>query len=195
MREAAAAVTARHGRVDLLFNGAGISVPGSFELDEPVFSRLLAVNLRAPFLLMREIVPLMLRQGRGRIINVASRNGKVAVAGLGGYSASKFGLMGLGEAAYRELAAKGVSVTTICPGWVNTDMAAGEGASLPPEAMIQPEDIARTVRWLLSLGPSVRVMDVLLECAGDVERRASVELAKLYALRDRHREEFDNLVL
>ena len=85
MREAAAAVTARHGRVDLLFNGAGISVPGSFELDEPVFSRLLAVNLRAPFLLMREIVPLMLRQGRGRIINVASRNGKVAVAGLGGY--------------------------------------------------------------------------------------------------------------
>ena len=195
VREAAAAVTARHGRVDLLFNGAGISVPGSFELDEPVFSRLLAVNLRAPFLLMREIVPLMLRQGRGRIINVASRNGKVAVAGLGGYSASKFGLMGLGEAAYRELAAKGVSVTTICPGWVNTDMAAGEGASLPPEAMIQPEDIARTVRWLLSLGPSVRVMDVLLECAGDVERRASVELAKLYALRDRHREEFDNLVL
>lgn len=61
--------------------------------------------------------------------------------------------------------------------------------------MIQPEDIACTVRWLLSLGASVRVMDVLLECAGDVERRASVELAKLYALRDRHREEFDNLVL
>ena len=103
--------------------------------------------------------------------------------------------MGLGESAYRELSAGGISVTTICPGWVNTDMAAGEGASLAPEKMIQPEDIACTVRWLLSLGASVRVMDVLLECAGDVERRASVELAKLYALRDRHREEFDNLVL
>ena len=195
VRLAAAAIAARHGRVDLLFNGAGISIPGSFDLDEAVFSRLLAVNLRAPFLFMREIIPVMLRQGQGRIINVASRNGKVAVAGLGGYSASKFGLMGLGESAYRELSAGGISVTTICPGWVNTDMAAGEGASLAPEKMIQPEDIACTVRWLLSLGTSVRVMDVLLECAGDVERRASVELAKLYALRDRHREEFDNLVL
>ena len=195
VRLAAAAIAARHGRVDLLFNGAGISIPGSFDLDAAVFSRLLAVNLRAPFLFMREIIPVMLRQGQGRIINVASRNGKVAVAGLGGYSASKFGLMGLGESAYRELSAGGISVTTICPGWVNTDMAAGEGASLAPEKMIQPEDIACTVRWLLSLGTSVRVMDVLLECAGDVERRASVELAKLYALRDRHREEFDNLVL
>ena len=74
-------------------------------------------------------------------------------------------------------------------------MAAGEGASLAPEEMIQPEDIAATVRWLLSLRRPVRVMDVLLECAKDVERRGSVEIAKLYALRERHREEYDSLTL
>ena len=66
---------------------------------------------------------------------------------------------------------------------------------MPPEKMIQPEVIAKTVRWLLSMTPSVRVMDVLLECAGDVEKRASVELAKLYELRSRHREEFDSIIV
>ena len=72
-------------------------------------------------------------------------------------------------------------------------MAANEGPSLKPEEMVQPEDIAKTLRWLLSMSPSVRVMEVMLECAGDVERRASVELAKLYALKKRHEEEFNSL--
>lgn len=193
--EAAEHIVSKYGRVDLLFNGAGVSIPGTLDQDSETFSKLFAINLRAPFLLMKAIVPLMVKQGGGRIINMASRNGKVAVCGLGGYSASKFGLMGLDESIYREFSAQGISVTTICPGWVNTDMAAGEGGSMPKEVMIQPEDIAKTVRWLLSMSPSVRVMDVLLECASDVERRASVELAKLYELRKRHREEFDAIVV
>lgn len=106
------------------------------------------------------------------------------MAGLGGYTASKFGLVGLGEVLYRELAAQGIKVTTLCPGWVNTDMASGEGCVHPPEKMIQPEQIAATMRWLLSLGPSVSIMEVLLECTADVERRATGELHALYALRD-----------
>ncbi len=193
--EAAEHIVSKYGRVDLLFNGAGISIPGTLEQDIETFDTLLAVNLRAPFLLMKAIIPLMVKQGGGRIINMASRNGKVAVSKLGGYSASKFGLMGLDESLYREFSSQGISITTVCPGWVNTDMAAGEGGSMPPEKMIQPEDIAKTVRWLLSMTPSVRVMDVLLECAGDVEKRASVELAKLYELRSRHREEFDSIIV
>lgn len=184
-----------HGHIDLLFNGAGISIPGTFELDPATFTRLFEVNLRAPFVFMQHVVPIMERQGKGHIINVASRNGKVAVANLGGYSASKFGLVGLGESAFRELSAKGIALTTLCPGWVNTDMAAGEGASLPPESMIQPEDIAATVRWILSLRRPVRVMDVLMECAKDVEHRGSVELAKLYALRERYQETYESLTL
>ncbi len=193
--EAANHIVSKFGKIDLLFNGAGISIPGTLDQDSETFSKLFAVNLRAPFLFMKAIIPAMVKQGGGRIINMASRNGKVAVSGLGGYSASKFGLIGLDESLYREFSAQNISITTICPGWVNTEMASGEGGSMPPGLMIQPEDIAKTVRWLLSMSPSVRVMDVLLECASDVERRASVELAKLYALRDRHREEFDALVV
>ena len=195
VRAAVGEIAESCGRIDLLFNGAGISIPGTFELDAATFTRLFEVNMRAPFVFMQEVVPLMERQGGGRIINMGSRNSKVAVANLGGYSASKFGVLGLGESAFRELSAKGIAITTLCPGWVNTDMAADEGASLAPEEMIQPEDIAVTVRWLLSLRGPVRVMDVPLECAKDVERRGSVEIAKLRALRERHREEYDGLTL
>ncbi len=190
VKAAAGSIILRHGRVDLLINAAGVSIPGTLELDADTFTRLFAINLRAPFLFMQAVLPHMFARGGGRIINIASRNGKVAVAGLGGYSASKYGLVGLSEAVYRDCAAKGVAVTTICPGWVNTEMAANEGPSLRPEEMIQPEDLAKTLRWLLSMSPSVRVMEVMLECAGDVERRASVELARLYALKRRHEAEF-----
>lgn len=193
VKAAADEIIRRHGRVDLLFNAAGISIPGTFELDAETFTRLFEINLRAPFLFMQALLPHMVAQGGGRVINVASRNGKVAVAGLGGYSASKYGLVGLSESAYRAYAAQGISITTICPGWVNTEMAANEGPSLRPEEMVQPEDVAKTLRWLLSMSPSVRVMEVMLECAKDVERRASVELAKLYALKRRHEEEFSTL--
>lgn len=194
IRKAVQDIAERRGRIDLLFNGAGISIPGTFDLDADTFTRLFEVNLRAPFVFMQEVIPYMEKQGGGRIINVASRNGKVAVANLGCYSASKFGLMGLSESAFRDLSAKGIAITTICPGWVNTDMAWNEGPSLAAEDMIQPEDIASTVRWLLSLKAPVRVMDVLLECAKDVERRATVELSTLYALRERHKDEFNSLM-
>ena len=193
VQAAAANILGRYGRVDLLVNAAGVSIPGTFDLDSETFTRLFEINLRAPFLFMQAVLPHMVAQGGGRVVNIASRNGKVAVAGLGGYSASKYGLVGLSEAAYRDYASKGVAVTTICPGWVNTEMAANEGPSLRPEEMIQPEDVAKTVRWLLEMSPSVSVMEVMLECAKDVERRASVELAKLYALRRRHEEEFNAL--
>ena len=165
-------LAAEWGRIDVLFNSAGVSIPGTLELGADTLD------------LLYRTIPIMRRQGSGYIFNLASRNGKIGVAGLGGYTASKFGLVGLGEVLYRELAAQGIKVTTLCPGWVNTDMASGEGCVHPPEKMIQPEQIAATMRWLLSLGPSVSIMEVLLECTADVERRATGELHALYALRD-----------
>lgn len=164
------------GRIDVLFNNAGVSIPGSLSLNSETLDKIYALNLRAPFELMRCVVPFMRKQGSGYIFNLSSRNGKVAVAGLGAYSSSKFGLVGLSESIYRELAGEGIKVTALCPGWVNTDMAAGEGCHLPLERMIQPEHLASTVLWLLSLGPSVSVMELLLECTDDIERRGSGEL-------------------
>ena len=138
-------LAAEWGRIDVLFNSAGVSIPGTLELGADTLDLLYRTNLRAPFLFMKHVIPIMRRQGSGYIFNLASRNGKIGVAGLGGYTASKFGLVGLGEVLYRELAAQGIKVTTLCPGWVNTDMASGEGCVHPPEKMIQPEQIAATM--------------------------------------------------
>ncbi len=192
-KECVAAVSQRFGTIDLLFNSAGISMPGTFDLDPETFTKILEINLLAPFVFMQEIIPIMKINGGGKIINMSSKNGKVAVGHLGAYSASKFALMGLTESAFRELSAQNISITNLCPGWVNTDMAHKEGASQKPENMIQVEDIAKTVRWLLSMRNNVRVMDIMLECANDVEHRGTVQLAKLNALKDRHLEEFNSL--
>lgn len=178
IRELVADIDREYGRIDLLFNNAGLGTSGSLELDVAELDRLLAVNLRGPFAMMKNVVPVMLRQKRGQIINLASKNGKVGVVGLGGYTASKFGLVGLSEVVYRELAAQGIKVTTLCPGWVNTDMAAQEGSPHNPADIIQTSDIMKTVRWLLGLGRTVSIMEVMLECSLDVERRSTIEYAR-----------------
>ena len=78
--------------------------------------------------------------------------------------ACKFGLVGLNESAYRELATDGIKVTAICPGWTNTYMAIQGGAPLKSEEMIQPSDIFKAILWLLNLSPSARIREIILEC-------------------------------
>ena len=111
-----------------------------------------------------KVVPIMKKQGSGHIFNIASRAGKVGFAGKGVYGATKFGLVGLSESLYRELSEAGISVTAICPGWVNTELAQQGGTPLSEEDMIQPEDILKTIQWLLALSPNTRIKDVVIEC-------------------------------
>ena len=68
---------------------------------------------------------------------------------------------------YRELVPHGIKVTTVCPGWVDTDMAKEGGTPLASREMIQPDDLMKTVRWLLS--PAACVREVVMECAKDIE--------------------------
>ena len=156
------------GRVDLLFNNAGMFARGTLDLPLETYAQLLAVNLIGPLLFMQLIVPVMLKQGNGYIINLASRSGKIGFAGIGAYTASKFGMVGLGETVYRELAKKEIKVTTICPSYVNTDMTRLGGIPLPPHEMIQPDDIAETIRWLLRLSPAACVREVVIECRTEI---------------------------
>jgi 3-oxoacyl-[acyl-carrier protein] reductase len=152
------------GRVDVLVNNAGRWAGGALEVSDEQFQRLLAVNVAAALTLVQAVVPVMKKQGRGYILNVASRAGKVGFAEEGAYCASKFALVGLGESLYRELSPLGIKVTSLCPAWVDTDMAQQAGTPLPSEEMIQPQDLARTVRWLLSLSPAACVREILIEC-------------------------------
>lgn len=152
------------GRVDVLVNNAGIYFDGtSDDISEVDFSKMLHTNLSAQFSILKEIVPIMKTQNSGYIFNVASRAGKIGFVGSGAYSASKFGLVGLNESLYRELNPLGISVTALCPGWVDTKMAVEAGTSLSGKQMIQPEDLFKTISWLLSLSPGACVKEIVIE--------------------------------
>ena len=155
-------------QIDILVNNAGIYFDGSIELSEENFRKMLDTNLTAQFVFLQEVVPVMKQQKSGYIFNIASRAGKVGFAGSGGYNASKFGLVGLNESLYRELVPQGIKVTALCPGWVNTKMAFEAGSTLHPEQMIQPEDIFKTIKWLLSLTPGACVKEIILETPASI---------------------------
>lgn len=148
-------------RIDLLFNNAGIFHLGTADLSLDQFGEMIDVNLKAAFNLIHHVVPLMRKQRSGHIINLSSRSGKIGKPRSGGYAASKFGLVGLNEALYRDLAPLGIKVTAVCPGWVATEMADSSGLSR--DEMIQTDDIVNTVRWLLALGPKTHVKEILIE--------------------------------
>jgi NAD(P)-dependent dehydrogenase (short-subunit alcohol dehydrogenase family) len=165
---AGVSIVRREGRIDILVNCAGQWAAGILEVSGEQFQRLLAVNVTGALALVQAIVPMMKDQGRGHVFNVASRAGKVGFPEEGAYSASKFALVGLSESLYKELSPLGIKVTTLCPSWVDTDMAQEAGTPLTSEEMIQPEDLAKTVRWLLSLSPAACVKEVVIECRRNI---------------------------
>jgi short-subunit dehydrogenase len=131
--------------VDVLVNNAGI-MPFGHLLDESDLTcrQTLDVNLLGPLNGLRAVLPGMVARGRGHVVNVASMAGKVAAPGLAVYNASKFGVVGLSAAMRAEVAGSGVSVTTVLPGAVRTELVAG----IPPVRglpMVGPEDVARAI--------------------------------------------------
>jgi NAD(P)-dependent dehydrogenase (short-subunit alcohol dehydrogenase family) len=162
VKETVAEIIQEFSRIDILVNNAGIHFGGTLELPEPDFKKMLDTNLAAQFVMLQKVVPVMKNQKSGYIFNVSSRSGKVGFAHGGGYSASKFGLLGLNESLYRELTPQGIKVTALCPAWVNTNMAQEAGTPLHPEEMIQPDDLFKTIRWLLELSPGACVKEVVI---------------------------------
>ncbi|HDR51685.1 MAG TPA: SDR family oxidoreductase [Mariniphaga anaerophila] len=162
VKETIAEVLKQFSRIDILVNNAGIHFNGTLELPEPDFKKMLDTNLTAQFVMLQEVVPVMKTQKSGYIFNVASRSAKVGFAGSGAYCASKFGLLGLSESLYRELTPQGIKVTALCPAWVDTNMAQEAGTPLQPEEMIHPDDLFKTIRWLLELSPGACVKEVVI---------------------------------
>jgi 3-oxoacyl-[acyl-carrier protein] reductase len=148
-----AAAEQQLGPIDVLVNNAGIFTNAPIErCDAIAFDRVLAVNLRGPFLMARAVIPEMKARRRGHIVNISSTAGKRGFAGGGPYCASKFGLAGLSESMMYEVRSFDVRVTCVFPSTVNTDLTKRWGTPLKdPERSIQPEDVADAIVSLVRM--------------------------------------------
>ena len=162
------ATMAAHGRIDCFYNNAGIEgmVAPTQDYDEDMFDRVIAVNLKGVFLGMKYVLPVMLAQGSGAIVNTASVAGLFGGPGMAAYVASKHGVLGLTKVASSDVAGQGVRVNAVCPGPVETRMMRSleaqrnpgdpeavhraYAASSPSGRYTQPEEVAGVVMYLCS---------------------------------------------
>jgi short-subunit dehydrogenase len=143
-----AALAERAGAVDILVANAGLPGTGKLVAFEPEqIDRTIHVNLRAPMQLARALVPGMIERGSGHLVFVCSLSGKIAAPRASVYCATKFGLRGFGFSLHQELAAKGVGVTTIFPGFIReAGMFVDSGAKLlPGMGTSSPQEVADAV--------------------------------------------------
>ena len=160
LRALVSAVQVQFGRIDVLVNNAGISLIRKAEdtgVDE--LRRVLEVNLVVPFLLAQAFGKIMLSQGSGSIVNVASIAGLFAVADRAAYNASKHALIGVTRTLAAEWGGYGVRCNAVCPGWVKTEMDFADQSSgnyrdadivnrVPMGRFASPDDIAQAIAFL-----------------------------------------------
>jgi len=125
----------KYGRIDCFFNNAGIEgkVAPTAEYDEAVFDAVIGVNVKGVFLGLRHVIPEMIRQGGGSIVNTASVAGLVGTPGMPAYVASKHAVIGLTKTAAGEVARQGIRVNAVCPGPVDTRMIHALEQQLAPD--------------------------------------------------------------
>jgi 3-oxoacyl-[acyl-carrier protein] reductase len=149
------------GRIDCLVNNAGVGTFGPVdELTGEQWREVIDTNLSGCFYFLHAVAPAMKRQGEGWIVNISSLAGKNPFAGGAAYNASKFGLIGLSEAAMLDLRQHGVRVAAILPGSVDTGFSHPSGRQ-NQSWRLKPEDIASMILHLLSYPP--RALPSLVE--------------------------------
>jgi 3-hydroxybutyrate dehydrogenase len=156
------------GRIDILVNNAGQAASAPFgKTGAALWQRMLDVNLTGTFHCSQAALPAMLEAGWGRIVNVASTAGLVGYRYVAAYVAAKHGVVGLTRALALEVAARGVTVNAVCPGYTETELMreavanimaktgrseqqarAGLAAGNPQQRLVQPEQVANAVAWL-----------------------------------------------
>ncbi|HLJ83492.1 MAG TPA: SDR family NAD(P)-dependent oxidoreductase [Candidatus Eremiobacteraceae bacterium] len=175
------------GRIDILVNNAGAAFSMPFaktSLSE--WERMLAVNLTSAFLCSREGLPPMVDARDGRVVNVASVAGLAGAPYISAYCAAKHGLVGLTRALAMEVAASGVTVNAVCPGYTDTDMVRAATSNIvaktgrtpdaarkllvernPQGRLVRPEEVADAVVWLCQPGASAITAQAMAVAGGE----------------------------
>ncbi len=187
--DAAFARAAEHfGTVDILVNNAGQAQAAPFmQTDLALWRRMLDVNLTGAFLCTRAVLPAMLAQKQGRVINVASTAGQVGYPYVAAYCASKHGVIGMTRALALEVATQGVTVNAVCPGYTETELlqasidqitrktsrSEAEARSLlvrhnPQQRFVTPDEVASAVLWLCAPGSSSMTGQSISVSGGEV---------------------------
>ena len=147
----------QHGRLDILVNNAGITIDKTArKMSASDWDRVVAINLSGAFYLSQAILQHMLDRGSGRIINISSVIGSSGNIGQVNYAAAKSGMFGLTMSLAQETARKGLTVNTVTPGYISTDMTAAvpEAAmekvltKIPVGRLGEPDEVARVVEFL-----------------------------------------------
>lgn len=152
-------VRAEIGEVDVLVNNAGITRDGQFrKMSKGDWDAVIDTNLNSLFNVTKQVIESMVDRGWGRIINISSVNGQKGQFGQTNYSTAKAGIHGFSMALAQEVATKGVTVNTVSPGYVGTDMVKAIRpdvlekivAGIPVKRLAEPEEIASIVAWIAS---------------------------------------------
>ncbi|MCH7345136.1 SDR family oxidoreductase [Pelomonas sp. CA6] len=188
VRAAFAAAVQAQGPVDVLVNNAGqVETAPLARTSLDSWNRLLQVNLTGSFLCSREVAPAMAQRGFGRIVNVASTAALKGYAYVAAYCAAKHGVLGLTRAMALELATKGVTVNAVCPGYTETDIVANAvdtivaktgrtaeaaraelAAANPQGRLVQPDEVAAAVAYLLRHDAGAITGQAIAVCGGEV---------------------------
>jgi acetoacetyl-CoA reductase len=156
-QEAFTSAKAEHGVIDVLVNNAGITKDRMFlKMSPDDWKAVIDTNLNSMFNVTKQVVPDMVEKGWGRVIQISSVNGEKGQAGQTNYSAAKAGMHGFTMALAQEVASKGVTVNTVSPGYIGTDMVRAIRpevlekivATIPVKRLGRPEEIGSIVAWL-----------------------------------------------
>ena len=151
VKAAFAAARRAFGRIDVVVNNAGVLIPGRVEeIRDRDLRAMLDVNLFGAMHVMQQAAAAMRRDGRGSIVNVASLGGRRAFSPIGGYSASKFALVGLTEAMRLELDGSGVQLSLVLPGVVDTPMYDRGMAQSPDASELWPRALNMPAEWVVA---------------------------------------------
>jgi 3-oxoacyl-[acyl-carrier protein] reductase len=159
IKEAIARVAKDFGSIAILVNNAGITKDGlAMRMKQPDWDVVIATNLTGAFVAIQQVLPAMMRERWGRIINISSLVGEMGNAGQANYAASKAGLIGLTKSIAQEMGSRNITVNAVAPGYVETDMTQGLSeeikqrmiANIPLKRIGRPDDVAAAVRFLAS---------------------------------------------